>query len=651
MRKLIGNEKNANKTIILIAVIVLIICIFRGRDYLASKKAQEAFDSFPSGMPVESLDEYMLSQKEVPSDIEGLSVYDKYEMGLERQEGSDTDKDGLTDKEEIEIYGSDPLKVSTSGDMYSDGYKVEHEMDLNTYYDYQNDLEFSSVKCPEVSVSASSASDYNAVVTDCTGVHSLTDYDIDKVYKAYNLYNYSGSIEIDMTELFDDYAIDFDDIAIYVTAGPFIIKGVNELLECKYSKDGNIAEIDYDFSNDEKYLVFITGKKNTLVGSIYNKVFGKSEAENMDIHTETGKALIYGSPFGQKKLYYVKLQNEKNNEIFEEIAMEHFDARVSELAPIDEFSFNAKVQLFDRFLPIFKVDDDFKFGISKFYIMLFFYSTFETTVSNDMVYSDTSTAPVDTGFNKNIDELPFQNFSSYIAEGGNCAGITHLSSYLYNNKELPTSGSYDCVIDGELQTIEWNLTNDNKNKTLYDAGLHDYKNKEFINENSSTDSNYIGRGLSDGEEQFVNMIGCFWAEGNDRISMEEYELKTGELYSVDMLKSMMKRLDEGKVVEAYMYMRCGGGHAVLIYGYEYVNDDFLKFYVYDCNLPQDREGYKIDTNGGTCMLQVFLEDDGEHFEYCYYPFSTNTDYLATSFKGIMKNHALVIMDENWNVMN
>ncbi len=56
-----------------------------------------------------------------PSDIVGMSKYDKYAMGLSIQDGSDTDGDGLTDKEEIEVYGSDPLKKSTSGDLYDDG--------------------------------------------------------------------------------------------------------------------------------------------------------------------------------------------------------------------------------------------------------------------------------------------------------------------------------------------------------------------------------------------------------------------------------------------------------------------------------------------------------------------------------------------------
>lgn len=50
---------------------------------------------------------------------------------------SDFDHDGLTDYEEIEIYKSNPNKMSTAGDSYTDKYKVENKMDLNKVYDME----------------------------------------------------------------------------------------------------------------------------------------------------------------------------------------------------------------------------------------------------------------------------------------------------------------------------------------------------------------------------------------------------------------------------------------------------------------------------------------------------------------------------------
>lgn len=69
-------------------------------------------------------------------------MQDCIDMGIPGNATADTDMDGLTDKEEVETYHTDPTKASTSGDLYTDGYKVEHEMDLFTYYEYEGEFTF-----------------------------------------------------------------------------------------------------------------------------------------------------------------------------------------------------------------------------------------------------------------------------------------------------------------------------------------------------------------------------------------------------------------------------------------------------------------------------------------------------------------------------
>ena len=79
---------------------VIIIAVGNIALFVKNYQRQRAYvEAFPMGMEVTSFDEYMKTQKDVPSDIEGLSVYDKYTMGLQRQDGSDSDYDGLTDKD------------------------------------------------------------------------------------------------------------------------------------------------------------------------------------------------------------------------------------------------------------------------------------------------------------------------------------------------------------------------------------------------------------------------------------------------------------------------------------------------------------------------------------------------------------------------
>lgn len=76
--------------------------------------------------------------------------------------------------------------------------------------------------------------------------------------------------------------------------------------------------------------------------------------------------------------------------------------------------------------------------------------------------------------------------------------------------------------------------------------------------------------LTEGEQKFVNMIDCYWTEANDRINMNAYEKTIGEYYDASLLNRMTALLDQGKILDVYLYMRGGSAHVVNIYGYEYI---------------------------------------------------------------------------------
>jgi hypothetical protein len=61
---------------------------------------------------------------ELDSDLDGLTDYEEINIYGTDPFNSDTDGDGLTDYEEINIYGTDPLKSDTDGDSYPDGEEV-----------------------------------------------------------------------------------------------------------------------------------------------------------------------------------------------------------------------------------------------------------------------------------------------------------------------------------------------------------------------------------------------------------------------------------------------------------------------------------------------------------------------------------------------
>lgn len=60
----------------------------------------------------------------VDSDLDGLSNTEEKTLGT-NPDKSDSDSDGLLDKDEMNIYKTDPLKADTDGDGKKDGYEVD----------------------------------------------------------------------------------------------------------------------------------------------------------------------------------------------------------------------------------------------------------------------------------------------------------------------------------------------------------------------------------------------------------------------------------------------------------------------------------------------------------------------------------------------
>ena len=244
------------------------------------------------------------------------------------------------------------------------------------------------------------------------------------------------------------------------------------------------------------------------------------------------------------------------------------------------------------------------------------------------------------------DELAFQNFESKYAPGGNCAGISHLTAYLFNKGTIPAMGSYG--------DISWNLSVDTENETLSNPGLADYKSRDFIDKNSGRNNNYIEQGLTAGEEEFVKMIGAFWKESNDRVKLNDYVMTNRRTNDWSLAEKMTDYLDQGKILCVGMLFNNGTGHEVNLYDYYYIENGELIFRLYDSNIPQNyREGYVLNCDGA-CYLQckkVIRPDGSEAFTYIYWPIEGNAGYLATSDSFLMEVNSIVVTDEEWNVFN
>ncbi|KKQ27634.1 MAG: Calcium-binding protein [Candidatus Magasanikbacteria bacterium GW2011_GWC2_37_14] len=111
------------KRIILISLLVLILGagILAGFWLLLRNKNNVVLDN--KIKPVETV--VFEKLKLDPNDLDGDGILDtkEKEIGTSNRD-SDTDGDSLTDKEEIEVYKTDPTKVDTDDDGYWDGYEI-----------------------------------------------------------------------------------------------------------------------------------------------------------------------------------------------------------------------------------------------------------------------------------------------------------------------------------------------------------------------------------------------------------------------------------------------------------------------------------------------------------------------------------------------
>lgn len=644
------------------AKILLVLCaLFLIKTVWHSFKTKD----IQGGLVLPTTEEFYESLKETESDITGMSRYDKHVKGLDYRDGSDTDHDGLTDKEEIEIYGTDPLKASTSGDLYTDGYKAANGMELNKKYKYANDRTFDNNKCAEVNLAAVNPTDFTAVVEDYTDRYTLSDWGIDQIYKGYFLYGFSGDMEIDVNSLSKDITV--SDICVWVSEGAFLNYGVSKLEKCDFTIDGDAIKIDHSFESDKYYYVYVTGKKSIFKAAL--NMISDSKEKMQEKQSSHLVFLFTGTGIHNYTVYYnSEIDGMTDDEIIKSIsnAVGGGKKDVVKYAASTEKKIKAKYKIYKEIIPFFDADtykqdpeSGLKTLISAIPYMIFRYGYMEMSDSTAVVTTVTQNATGDsddllaynnyhTTFDPNKDELPFQNFGSseYTSAEGSCAGIAYFTSYLFNQGTFPATGSYNGT--------EWDLSSDDENKTLMDPELSDYKNKKFVDHNRknlwSTEINLDKRTL--GEREFIKMIGAnFWKE-NDNLAAHARWSGTTQGVSWTVAEAMMDRLDQGKVINVALGLANGYGHEVTVYDYYRIRNDEVIFRVYDCNIPQTKmEKQKMNIEGA-CLLQckkITNADGSFNMLYTYYPLADKTDYVASSDPTFSEKCMIVVTDETQEI--
>ncbi len=158
-----------------------------------------------------------------PSEIEGMTKADKFIAGLD-PESDDTDKDGLTDYEELYVYNSDPHTKYTSGDIYDDKYKIDHNMDINEFTDADGRSVDNGRNSEEVTLYPLTSDDITkGSVTSSTlapGVNvapTIAEQIKHITYKAYKVDNFTGDVKINLSSIFEENNITKDKIEVLLT--------------------------------------------------------------------------------------------------------------------------------------------------------------------------------------------------------------------------------------------------------------------------------------------------------------------------------------------------------------------------------------------------------------------------------------------------
>lgn len=547
--------------------------------------------------------------KKEDSDIEGMTKYDKYEKGLDPRNNSDTDGDGLSDKDEIEVYGTDPLKMSTSGDLYTDGEKVAKGLSLTQKNDYDGKVKYNGNHSGgAIKLNATDAEGRYAIVTDITGFDALKGRN---VYKEYTVDHFVGTLKVDVSKVVKANDITADKLSIYIADGS------NKAKQAKTTLNGKIFTVDKKF-NLGLYNIYITEKKfiNLPAASYCNSSISELGGKGFD-------GIVYTIPIidfisGEPTIKYLKSNDKdtvrKEKEALVDIANSEdgmgawTTVKSKKIQSATQKEIDNKYAFFKRMFPWGDTINNRDSAMP----LIFSYARLSDgkKILSKKQISYINRDTVNTGFSVKKDAFPFQNFSgAEYGTSGVCAGYATFTASVYNNG-YPVLTSAEGVNDIKKNKIvyPWDITGDAFKNMRTKGKLHSFKDKDYINNHKNKDGKFA-KGLSKNDEMFRNAMIFYWSEANDANLSKKmksvYYYSNGNKhsqyyrfndsgYSYSTIEWIKKQIKAGKIVSVGMTMGLEdpkdpetplNGHMINLYGYVDCDDGRTIFKVYDCNYP------------------------------------------------------------------
>lgn len=598
--------------------------------------------------------------KTIDSEIEGWTLYDKVQAGLNPY-SEDTDGDGLSDKEEIEVYMSDATKKSTAGDLYTDKYKVDNDMDLFTFYDYEGDYEYQNVKVNNIIPVANTVDEAGISVTESRySLEELTKEVGKEVYQAYHISSeYHIPVKVDLSDILKENDIKIEDITVIncEVANHYSEDNLYRHEDAKFTVDGNTLTIEgtdaFD-DNSRAYDVIIVSDKiatNLLskAENIKNDIFVDGEFTE-EMAKERGLAFCRSHeliPFRAATIYYYDTGNEElNNWVIE--AMQKENTALSHLVR-DDFAYEYVSVSYEELMA--KINRNNKSGIfsnlhmsydetGEFTFLLrccFGYFTSEDLERGTDFELAKRQKKNRTDFSLGEEIFPFANFVSYREDNGqkingHCAAIAMITAKAHNGSYVTPQGEWSCMVSPRKSVAfsdseSWDISGYYDNATLMDKNLFDFRNSDFVDAKGNITE------TSDSTDEFVKLCNCYLEKYNN-ISDNYCDylnfIYDNEKYPYYNVENMKEFLDSGKILVA-SFCDAKMGHVVNIYDYE-ETEDTVEFLIYDNNRPTEVSrmivrhsedpyymdyvydaGYHVWTSEEGQLYQFLTADENFHF--------------------------------------
>lgn len=225
----------------------------------------------------------------------------------------------------------------------------------------------------------------------------------------------------------------------------------------------------------------------------------------------------------------------------------------------------------------------------------------------------------DSGFRSDTDGFPYQN-TDKDPNGGRCAAMSSLSTAIYNGFEIPTSYK-----DGDIKyEIDADYTWYNSiygSGTAHDLVLEDNTIIEQLSPSYNMIDDTMAKAypwktfdevMSDNDEAFYSLLNWAQLKNNTAAAIRGNSYVMGiRLQNLENRWSIMdyiaSNLRQGKAITVNITTK-DGGHAIVGYKMERIDEDTYRLYCYDNNMPDDMTRYYDKGHSG----DKSLAEDGSY---------------------------------------